>query len=892
MALKLSGSISLTGSLATDSNIVATVVTSSFFTGSYLDSLGNTGSADEILVSDGRGGGIYSVTSQVTGDSRIAASANDFSVSWEGGLNFTASAGKVFMPGENAPRSQQGVKGITLSAGDSTHPRFDVFVFSASAADTTSGSVEVIEGTPSENPVYPDIDFSSEVPLKFVLLKANATVVSDGSDETNTDTSDFSTSNIYSNNVSGSGGWYSFGRPERNANLTGSNTYLYGSFTPYIGSHKTSSYGGFNYSSSFNEEVTISQYSGDFNSFLYNPMAFVHPDWETGNGLTLGSLDNFSFDIKFPGAITGSDYRTSQARTSIENSSYIRVEFHSVYLSGNRYRSSWKGSAIRYFKTDKQLNINSGAFQKFSIPSSKISKIGFAKDEDKINFISIRFYKRNTYITNLFPGDDKLLIKNINWDDGSGTTPEIDQTGNSISQASQTKPTVVSGKQNTLATTAVSSVVVSGENNRVTTKRSFIGAGRNNLITGNTDSVIGGGSFNSSSNSCTFIGGGSNNILTGSAVSSSIVGGFNNSSSLANTHIIGSNITADKANYTYVNNLDVAGTVSGSTFSGSFVGDGSGLTGISGGGSTSFPFTPYISGSTSTAIIPIASDAATSIGAYSTIAGGRHNEIRTTSPNSFIGSGCQNCITHFMSFIGAGCKNTGSSGCSFIGAGRNNFNQGSSAGIVAGWENKICNLAYYGFIGSGQCNTLVGGTQHAAIVGGCNNVLNDNTDGGIIGAGKSNTISNGACCSGILGGVSNTVDHDKAFIIGSNLTTTAQCYTFVNNLCNVGGGTSDCRLKENIVNIPYGLTHISQLNPVSFNFKDDESKKIKYGFLAQCVQEVMPDLVYHHPTDLVDGDPVLQFDREAIWASTINAIKDLKQQVEVLKAEIEILKQQ
>ena len=34
-----------------------------------------------------------------------------------------------------------------------------------------------------------------------------------------------------------------------------------------------------------------------------------------------------------------------------------------------------------------------------------------------------------------------------------------------------------------------------------------------------------------------------------------------------------------------MNNLDVEGTVSGSIFSGSFVGDGSGLTGIAGGGS-------------------------------------------------------------------------------------------------------------------------------------------------------------------------------------------------------------------------------------------------------------------------------------------------------------------
>ena len=116
------------------------------------------------------------------------------------------------------------------------------------------------------------------------------------------------------------------------------------------------------------------------------------------------------------------------------------------------------------------------------------------------------------------------------------------------------------------------------------------------------------------------------------------------------------------------------------------------------------------------------------------------------------------------------------------------------------------------------------------------------------------------------------------------------CYTFVNNLCNVNGGTSDCRLKENITNIPYGLHEVKQLEPVGYNFIDDESKKIKYGFLAQCIQSIMPDLIAHHPTDKIDNTPVLQFDKEAIWASLVNAIKEQQVQIDILKSEIELLK--
>lgn len=75
------------------------------------------------------------------------------------------------------------------------------------------------------------------------------------------------------------------------------------------------------------------------------------------------------------------------------------------------------------------------------------------------------------------------------------------------------------------------------------------------------------------------IGGGRNNRID-NAYSSSIVGGFNNCVTHNNTHIIGSDLTTDKACYTFMNNLDVEGTISSSIFSGSYVGDGSGLTNL------------------------------------------------------------------------------------------------------------------------------------------------------------------------------------------------------------------------------------------------------------------------------------------------------------------------
>lgn len=620
--------------------------------------------------------------------------------------------------------------------------------------------------------------------------------------------------------------------------------------------------------------------------------------------------------------------------------------------------------------------------------------------------------------------------------------------------------------------------------------------GLDNLNTGTSKlTTIAGGTLNTSSGACGFIGGGVRNYINLSAVSSSIIGGFDNTTNLANTHIIGSGLISDKADYTYVNNLDVEGTVSGSIFSGSFVGDGSGLTGISGGGGGG-DYSPFITGSVSTGILPTATSANNSntIGEFTTITGGRFNT--GSSPCSFIGGGygnsmteghtnaivggCNNCVSgsthssilagfnncvglsehftlpcvtdpqpaaysaigagkdncmlYYYSFIGAGSDNVidniygfigaGRNNCikfdtqgfsnpsdSFIGSGRNNCVFGPESVVVGGEKNKsyggnngivagLCNTTFglYSFIGAGLENKISGSYSYSGIVaggynlinsdsttiaggmyntgssacsfigGGCSNyiastagysaivggeghVINDDRStiaggtcncigetGGIgsenfIGGGSYNTISGSGMViggggdnlidatlystiaggyssslsgdysvigggiansistgySGILGGCDNSVTHEKSFIIGSDLSSTATCYTFVNNLCNVGGGTSDCRLKENIQPITYGICQLKQLDPVSYNFIADESRKTKYGFLAQCVQEILPDLVYHHPTDTVDGDPVLQFDKEAIWSSMINALKEQQEKIDNLEARISAL---
>lgn len=257
------------------------------------------------------------------------------------------------------------------------------------------------------------------------------------------------------------------------------------------------------------------------------------------------------------------------------------------------------------------------------------------------------------------------------------------------------------------------------------------------------------------------------------------------------------------------------------------------------------------------------------------ISGGGDNTISGSFGNSNIAGGVEHCITGATSTIGGGACNNVTSAHSIIAGGLTNTITGNYSTIGGGCGNSTS--CTYSTIGGGRLNCT--SELYTTIGGGFGNRVLGNWS--VIGGGTTNYICSDT--SGILGGASNCVCHDDSFAIGSGISSTTNCYTFVNNLCNLNGGTSDCRLKENIQNLPYGLNHIIQLNPVSYSFIADESSKTKYGLLAQCVQEVMPELIHHHPTETIDGDPVLQFDKEAIWASMINAIKELKQEIEELK---------
>jgi len=116
-----------------------------------------------------------------------------------------------------------------------------------------------------------------------------------------------------------------------------------------------------------------------------------------------------------------------------------------------------------------------------------------------------------------------------------------------------------------------------------------------------------------------------------------------------------------------------------------------------------------------------------------------------------------------------------------------------------------------------------------------------------------------------------------------------------------GANTSDRRLKRDILPLnKYGLQQVMQLNPVTYIFKDDSANTPQVGFIAQEVQQIIPEVVTGKEGDLSKGEslgivygnlvPVLT---KAIQEqqATIESLKKLldaqQKQIDELKSMIE-----
>jgi hypothetical protein len=91
---------------------------------------------------------------------------------------------------------------------------------------------------------------------------------------------------------------------------------------------------------------------------------------------------------------------------------------------------------------------------------------------------------------------------------------------------------------------------------------------------------------------------------------------------------------------------------------------------------------------------------------------------------------------------------------------------------------------------------------------------------------------------------------------------------------------SDERLKDNIEGIAWGLEEILKLRPVSYTWKNDTiNQGTQFGFIAQEVQEVMPEAV----KEFGEEEQYLGLEKEAIYVTLVKAIQELKAEIDSLK---------
>jgi hypothetical protein len=118
------------------------------------------------------------------------------------------------------------------------------------------------------------------------------------------------------------------------------------------------------------------------------------------------------------------------------------------------------------------------------------------------------------------------------------------------------------------------------------------------------------------------------------------------------------------------------------------------------------------------------------------------------------------------------------------------------------------------------------------------------------------------------------------YIIYNESGTDALTISKANNNATFAGTiteTSSLRYKENVETIKYGLDKVLQMRGVTYDKKDNGVKEM--GVIAEEIYEVLPEVVLKNEEGEIDS---VSYGR--ITAVLIEAIKDLKKEIEELKA--------
>ena len=164
------------------------------------------------------------------------------------------------------------------------------------------------------------------------------------------------------------------------------------------------------------------------------------------------------------------------------------------------------------------------------------------------------------------------------------------------------------------------------------------------------------------------------------------------------------------------------------------------------------------------------------------------------------------------------------------------------------------------------------------------NNANDTTSGTITAAGfntasgKVGDVDDEYIDFGTAGEIQFKIDNVEDFMMADGGTFHANA----DIIASSGSISSDKKLKKNIVDVPYGLDDILKLRGVEFDWKEKFEGKHDIGFIAQEVEEVIPELV-KEVEGLNDEESHLVVNYTNVIPVLVEAIKELKAEIEELK---------
>jgi len=179
-------------------------------------------------------------------------------------------------------------------------------------------------------------------------------------------------------------------------------------------------------------------------------------------------------------------------------------------------------------------------------------------------------------------------------------------------------------------------------------------------------------------------------------------------------------------------------------------------------------------------------------------------------------------------------------------------------------------------LATGSTNTAVGYEAGNVISTGIENVI----IGGFSNPSANNATNEIVVGSGTTGQGSNAVTLGNSSITAVYMAQDGDAVMYADGTIN----TSDKRLKENISDSDLGLAFVNALRPVSYNLKSKKhSAKLKYGIIAQEVQEVLKESGNEDFAGITEKGEYLGADYVQFIAPLIKAVQELSAKVTELE---------